>query len=86
MIMSGEITREEALAEISVPLYDPHDLEMDKAYVSRKLGVSKDEFNAILEMPIQSHYDFKNESFLYKNVLGLVRKTGVLKAIKGRLR
>ncbi len=86
MIRSGEITRDEALAEIDIPLYDPHELEMDKAYVARKLGVSKEEFNAILDMPIQSHFDFKNERFLYKNALGIIRKLGVVKIIKGRLR
>ncbi len=60
MILSGQMTRDEALAELAEPLYDPRELERDKQYVAKKLGVSDDEFAEILAAPRHSYRDFPN--------------------------
>jgi N-acetyl sugar amidotransferase len=46
-ILSGEITREEALKKVEFPPYDQNDIEHDKEYVIKKLGFTKDEFNKL---------------------------------------
>ncbi|HMP28263.1 MAG TPA: N-acetyl sugar amidotransferase [Saprospiraceae bacterium] len=86
MILSGSITREEALKEIEKPLYDPLQLENDKSYIARKLNISIDEFHAILEQPTRRHQDYKNEEFFYVTLRDFLRKVGGLNVLKKILR
>jgi N-acetyl sugar amidotransferase len=60
LICSGQISREEALAEIAKPPYDPEMLVEDKEYVIKKLGISIAEFNQIMDTPPISHNNFKS--------------------------
>jgi N-acetyl sugar amidotransferase len=58
LIMNGEITREEALAELALPLYAPEALEQDTEYVCKKLGFSRQEFADYLASPPVSHFAY----------------------------
>jgi hypothetical protein len=58
LILSGQMTRDQALAELQQPTYDPKLQEEDKAYVSKKLGFSTDEFEALLSLPNRRHEEF----------------------------
>ncbi len=48
LIVSGEITRDEALAEMEKPIYPPDQLENDKAFILKKLRISQEEFESML--------------------------------------
>ena len=61
LICSGQMTREEALAELEEPMYDPVELEADKEFVVKKLGFTMEEFDRIMSEPPRSHYDFEVE-------------------------
>jgi len=59
LINSKQIKRSLALNKLDAPFYD--DLLEEKSqydYVINKLGLSANEFEAIMELPIKSHYDF----------------------------
>jgi N-acetyl sugar amidotransferase len=58
LILTGEITRDEALAELQSPPYDEDLQEDDRAYVAKKLQFSPEEFEAILSAaPVpHAHY------------------------------
>jgi len=58
LICSGQLTKEEALAELQLPLYLPRDLKADLDYVIKKFGLTKEEFDAIMRSPIRRHTDF----------------------------
>lgn len=60
LICSGQISRTEALTELSMPLYDEDELRRDIQYVSRKLRVSAEEFDCLMASPVHSYKDFKN--------------------------
>lgn len=60
LICSGQITREEALREISEPPYPPVWVEPDKIFVAKKLGISRDEFDAIMAAPKKRYSDYPN--------------------------
>lgn len=51
LIVSGQLTRDEALAKLSEPLCDPDELRRDVAYLCRKLRISTDEFEGYLRTP-----------------------------------
>jgi len=51
LICSGEITRSEALEELNNEPYPLELQEQDKEYVIKKLGITKDEFERIMNLP-----------------------------------
>jgi N-acetyl sugar amidotransferase len=65
LICSGQLTREEALSEMAKPPYDTELLKIDKDFVLKKLGLSHEEFENIMRLPVRSHKDFPYEGPLY---------------------
>lgn len=65
LILSSQMTREEALEELGKPLYNEQELNEDKAYVAKKLGISTDELEQIFQMPTHSYKDFANRKRCY---------------------
>jgi len=55
LILNGEITRDEGLAELQQPTYDEGLQAEDRTYVSKKLGFSEEEFDRILATAPVSH-------------------------------
>ena len=64
LICSGQLTRDIALEDMEKELYDPVELEQDKAYVIKKLGFSEDEFGRIMKAASKSHLDYPNGKWL----------------------
>jgi N-acetyl sugar amidotransferase len=58
LICSGELTREAALKELDKPTYQPSMQEDDREYVVKKLGLTDDEFEAILRLPKKTFWDY----------------------------
>lgn len=61
MIVSGQMSREEALAELNEPLYDGKMMEEYIAFIEQKLGVSDKEFKALISAPAHAHEDYKTD-------------------------
>jgi len=78
MIVSGQITREEALKEMEKPLYDPVELQEDIEFLSKKMGLSVAEFKEIMKMPNKDFRDYpsdyKLEQFMRKLFKFIKRK------------
>ena len=72
LVLSKQMTREEALEELSKPLYDPEELEQDKAYVLKKLGLTPEWFEDYMKAPPRSHYEFKSDEKTFQ-FLALIR-------------
>lgn len=64
LICSGQISRDQAVKELEGPLYNPRDLENDKEYVLKKLGLNESEFKSIMAASRRSHHEFKSDSNL----------------------
>lgn len=60
LIMSGQISREEALESLDQPLYEPIELENDISYFCRKLDISREEFDKLINCEIHHYSDFPN--------------------------
>lgn len=58
LICSGETTRDAALKELDKPTYQPTMQEEDREYVVKKLGLTDDEFEAILNAPKKTFWDY----------------------------
>lgn len=64
LILSGQLTREKAIEELNKPLYKPGELEQEKTYVLKKLGLSVDEFEELMMKQPVPHEVYGKEKFL----------------------
>lgn len=80
LILTGQMTRKEALDRISKPELDEHSLECEFEYVAHKLDLSVDELTEIFNAENKSSYDYKNKRTLIEigskimSVLGLEKR------------
>jgi N-acetyl sugar amidotransferase len=65
LICSGNMSREDALLKLNSKSYSDNDLEEDMEYVLKKLGISKNEFDNIMNSPVFSHLKYPNNSKLF---------------------
>jgi N-acetyl sugar amidotransferase len=63
LILSGQMTRDEALNELAKGFYSSNkELEDEKDYVIKKLEISTEEFERIMSLPVRRHTDYPNNS------------------------
>ena len=80
LICSGQMERSEALRELQNPTY-PEDLQLsDREYAIKKFGLSESEFDAVMNLPPKSYWDYPrndvNEKWWYKALRAVYRKIG----------
>lgn len=61
LVCAGEITRQEALQELGRPLFGEDELRENREYVIKKLGLTEEQFESYMSLPVRSHLDFKTE-------------------------
>ncbi|MDI1235302.1 MAG: N-acetyl sugar amidotransferase [bacterium] len=60
LICSGQITKEEAKAELALPVYNETVYKVDRNFVLKKLGLNEEQFQAMMNEPVRSHLEFKS--------------------------
>jgi hypothetical protein len=60
LILSGQLTRDEALQKLEEPLYRSDELENDITYFCKKLRITRDEFEDLIAQPNLHYTDFPN--------------------------
>lgn len=58
LILAGQITREAALSELGKPLYNEKELQEHLVYVPKKLGISREDFDEIMNTPPRKYEEF----------------------------
>jgi N-acetyl sugar amidotransferase len=61
LIFMGQLTKDQALAELEHPIYPPELFKKDYDLVLKKLGFSASEFESIMDEPAVSHTQYKTE-------------------------
>ena len=61
LIVGGEMTRDEGLAEMQIPTSTPEQLAEETEYVLKKLDISEEEWKCILSAPNKTVDDYPNE-------------------------
>ena len=80
IIVSGAMSREQALKEMEKELYPDAQLKEDSAFVMKKLGLSEEEFERILKMPLKSFRDYDSN---YELMMVLMRMRKIVRKIIG---
>ncbi|ALI05862.1 ExsB family protein [Pseudomonas fluorescens] len=60
MILSGQMSREEAIVKLAEPLYAADELENDIDYFCKKMRVNRQQFDELMQAPIHDYSDFKS--------------------------
>lgn len=82
LILSGQMTRAEALEELKKRPYDPGTIDDDFKYIATKLGISVDELWSYFHMPKKTYRDYKNQEWMFRLGAKVLRAIGVEKSIK----
>ncbi len=81
LILTKQMTRDEALAKIAIRAYDEATIAEDFEYVATKLDLSVAELRAIMEGPNKSYRDYKNSMGLIELGTKVLRAIGLQRAI-----
>jgi hypothetical protein len=57
-VMSGQISRDEALKELEKDPYEGINLHEDLNYLLNKFNLTKDEFDSIMNLPPKTFWDY----------------------------
>ena len=82
LILTGQMTREEALEELKKKPYDENTIHQDIEYIATKLGITVEELNRYLKMEKKTHKDYKSQENIFKLGAKVMRALGLEKGGK----
>ena len=60
LVCAGELSRHDALDQLAKPIAPESDMEQDREFVAKKLGLSLTEFDEIMALPRKTMFDYPN--------------------------
>jgi hypothetical protein len=81
LILTGQMTRDEALQKIAIPAYTAEELAQDFEYVATKLDLTVPELRDIMAGPNRSYRDYSNAMPFIELGTRVLRAVGVQRAV-----
>jgi N-acetyl sugar amidotransferase len=81
LILTKQMSRDEALQKIAQPAYDEETIAHDFEYVATKLDIGVDALRELMRGPNRSYRDYRNSMFMINAGTQVLRLLGVQKAI-----
>ena len=78
-ILAGTLSREQALEELEQLPYSAEQIELDKAFIAEKLGITTEEFQKIIDGEKKSFRDYKNTWWMIRLGTVVLRTLGIEK-------
>lgn len=66
LIISEQMTRAEALEEMEKDLYPTEQLQEDRQFIAKKLGLTEQEFELLMKTPNKTFQDYPSNFYLYQ--------------------
>ena len=82
LILTGQMTRVEALKKLEKPAYDPETIEDEFNYIATKLKITPDELRGYFTMPKKYYWDYRNRKTLFNIGAKVLKAIGVERSIK----
>lgn len=82
LILTQQMTREEALQKLKTPAYNPETIEDEFNYIATKIGITTDELRSYFTMEKKFYWDYNNQENIFKVGAKLLKLFGVEKSIK----
>lgn len=82
LILTGQMTRNEAIEELKRPAYDPETISHEFDYIARKLGIGSEELRGYFTMPKKTYADYRNQRWMFDLGARVLQAIGAEKAVK----
>jgi N-acetyl sugar amidotransferase len=82
LILTGQMTRQEALDHLRRPAHDAATIRQDFEYVATKLGITVEELQTYFDAPNKSYRDYKSQRGLFSIGATAMKGLGIEKAVK----
>lgn len=82
LILTEQMTREEALEKLKEPAINEEDAKKDFEYIATKLGITVEELQSYMNMPLKSHNDYKNMQSIFNFGAKAMKALGLERSIK----
>jgi N-acetyl sugar amidotransferase len=82
LILTGQMTREDALERLKKPAYDPETIDEDFEYIATKLGIDVAELRHYHEMPLKTYKDYRNREWMFELGAKVLKAIGVERSVK----
>jgi N-acetyl sugar amidotransferase len=77
LIVTGQMTREEAIELLKKPSFDEATIGQEIEFVANKLGISVEELNSYMVLPKKTYRDYKNQQQIYDYGASVMRAFGL---------
>ncbi|WP_299866560.1 N-acetyl sugar amidotransferase [uncultured Hoeflea sp.] len=81
LILTGQVTREEALQVLATDPYTPEDVARDMEFVANKLGITVEELQGYMELPNKTYRDYANAMTFIDLGTKVFRKLGLQRSV-----
>lgn len=82
LILTHQMTRDEALEKLKSPAYDPERLAQDFEYIATKLGITTDELRRYHDQPNKSFRDYRSQEPIYRIGAAVMKGLGLARGGK----
>ena len=82
LILTRQMTREDALEKLKNPAYDPNTIEDEFKYIATKLQITTEELRGYFNMPKKFYWDYKNQVSLFSMGAKALKAIGAESSIK----
>lgn len=82
LILTEQMTRDEALARLSVPALTPEEVKTESAFVARHLGIDEEQLEQFRLMPKKFYWDYRNQKAFLDKGAKTMRLLGLERSIK----
>lgn len=77
LIVTGQMTREDALEKLKQPALDAATVQQEFEYVANKLGITSDELQGYMNAPNKTYRDYRSQEMFYTIGAKVMRKLGL---------
>lgn len=82
LILTGQMTREEAIEKLKSPAMSEDDARQEFQYVATKLGLTPEELQQYFDAPNKTYKDYKNNETMFVVGAKVMKALGIERAIK----
>lgn len=82
LILTGQMTRKEALERLKAPAYDPATIADEFKYIATKLNITEEELRSYMDAPNKTYKDYKNQEIMFMVGAKILKAIGVERSIK----
>lgn len=82
LILTGQMSRSEALVRLASPAYDPESIANEFEYIATKLGISVRDLEGFMRAPNRTYRDYKSQAAIFAVGAWAMHRLGLERVVK----